>query len=992
MRRLFFVLILCLSWAVTTAVAEKNPRICPDLDAAEMNRWVDAVMERLSVEERIGQLFVAGVETDTGNYNRTKIKELIEKYHVGGLLFSKGVACNQARLTRDAQTFSHIPLLITMDGEWGLAMRLSDTPTFPRNMTLGAVRDDSLIYAYGREMGRACRRMGIHANFAPVLDVNSNPQNPVIGNRSFGEDADLVSRKAIAYACGLEDEGVMSVGKHFPGHGDTHEDSHKTLPMVARSRAQLDSCDLKPFRNYIAEGLSGLMVAHLRVPALDTIDCPTSLSASVVTDLLQKRMGFEGLIFTDALEMKGAVSETPALDALLAGNDVLLKPLDLPKEYNSIVAAYKAGELKASVIDEHCRKILRYKYMLGVTTNEPIRLDSLVEEINTPEARKLIHQLSAQAVTVLKNEEDLLPYTGLAQSTFGVVSIGRKQIDTFIDRLQEYAPVSYEGHFSPDSDDKVLKSIAKTLSGYNRPIIAIFSARDEEVVLAKKLLSKIPRATLVFFTTPYRAARYADLITQADAVVVAYESGNIMQECVAETLFGGNAACGQLPVSIDTLYRRGDGLLLPATRLGHATPEEVGVSSAGLQLIDSIAMEGIDSMAYPGCQILVARRGKIIYERVLGHFDYAKTHTVEPTDLYDLASITKAMGTLPAVMWLHDHEQIRLDAPLCFYLPEMRDYGLTAITLRQTLMHESGLPAGISLRQLLFDPDSCSAPLLKRGRDSDYRIRVDKEWYAHKDCRLKPSLVQDTRSRSYPIPIARNMYGERGLGDTIWHNILSVTKKDIRYKYSDLNFVILQKIVESVSGETLDHFIDSRILQPLGAYNTTYRPLQRFARSRIAPTEEDNLFRRQLVVGYPHDELACFMGGVSGNAGLFSNTRDMAKILQMIQNGGEYGGEEYFEPTTVHEFTTEKSSLSRRGLGFDKPNTEDPDKSPTCAEAPAAVYGHTGYTGTAFWVDPDNELIYIFLCNRVYPHRWNTRLMDMNIRTRIQSVIYQSLL
>ncbi len=978
---------------VSTIVAEKHPSLYNTVNRTAMNKWVETTMQQMSIEERIGQLFVAGIETDTGEYNRKKIKNIIEKCHVGGLLFAKGTSIKQLTLTREAQNISKIPLFITMDGEWGLAMRLTDTPTFPRNMTLGAIQDDSLIYEYGREMGRACRRMGIHVNFAPVLDVNSNPQNPVIGNRSFGEDADNVSRKAIAYARGLEAAGVMAVGKHFPGHGDTHEDSHQTLPSVQRNISMLQSCDLQPFSRYIDAGLSGLMVAHLHVPALDTISGkPTSLSRIIVSDMLQKNMGFDGLIFTDALEMKGAVSKTPALDALLAGNDVLLKPLDIQVQYNSLVSAYHEGKLPKKIIDKHCRKILEYKYILGAVTDTVPPLQSLYKELNTQHTHALIRQLSSRAITVVKNKEELLPYTALGNNTFGVISIGKHKATPFIARLQEYAPVSYIGNLSPDIDDKQRKNIIKSIGNHTRTIVAIYSALDDEVELALKNLKKIPNTTLVFFTTPYQASQYSELITHCDAAILAYEKGDVIQACCAETLFGGNKTDGRLPVSIGTLFPCGHGIDIKATRLGHALPEEVGINSDILTQVDSLAIEGIDSMAYPGCQILIARHGKIIYDRTFGHLDYTKTHAVGVNNLYDLASITKAMGTLPAIMWLNDHEQVRLNAPLCLYLPEMRDYGLQAITLRQTLMHESGLPSGISLRRLLFDPDSYPASLLKHGRDSEYRIQVDKEWYAHKDARLKSSFITHKKSLLYPTPIAHGLYGKEGLGDSIWHTILSVTRKDIRYKYSDLNFVILQKIVERVSGEPLDRFIEQRLLRPIGAYHTTYCPLQKFDKNDIAPTEEDNLFRRQLITGYPHDELACFMGGVSGNAGLFSNARDMAKILQMIQNGGTYGGEEYFEPTTISLFTTEKSTFSRRGLGFDKPNTDDPTKSPTCEEAPATVYGHTGYTGTAFWVDPDNDIIYIFLCNRVHPHRWNTKLMDMNIRTRIQSVIYRSLL
>lgn len=991
LKKIFLLILLCGTAWLATAQARQTPRLMREVDQRAMNQWVDSVMQRLSVPERIGQLFVVGVDNNLNERTKERLRTLIEQCHVGGLLFSKGTAPDQATLTNMAQSLARVPLLITMDGEWGLAMRLKDTPSYPRNMTLGAVADDSLIYAYGREMGRACRRMGIQVNFAPVLDVNSNPQNPVIGNRSFGENPDNVSRKARLYAQGLEDEGVMAVGKHFPGHGDTHEDSHLTLPSVLRDRAHLDTCELLPFTRYIRAGFSGLMVGHLLVPALDsTGNRPSSLSPRIVTSLLQEEMGFDGLIFTDALEMKGARSASIALDALLAGNDILLKPLRPEAEFEQLVQSYQNGTLPQEIIDHHCRKVLQYKYILGLHTRPTVETDSLTEELNSPESRLLIRRLSAQAITLLENRDEVLPFTHLNRQRFGVITVGAQNAAPFVNRLREYAPISYVSRLHAASSEEEIKGIIDVITHSTTTIVALFSRKEEDRQLAQKILKKATGKILVFFTSPYSLPEYETLIADADAVVMAYENTPVMQECAAEALFGGSAIDGKLPVTAGP-YPAGSGLYTPECRLGHAYPEEVGMDSHTLSRIDSIVQEGIDSMAFPGCQIIITRHKKIIYDRAFGYFDYEKSHAVESDDLYDLASITKAMGTLPAIMWLNDHEQVSLNAPLCFYLPEMRDYGLSAITLRQTLMHESGLPAGISLRRLLIDPDSYTPPLLKRGRDSEYPVQVDREWFARQESRLKPWLFNEEKNKSFSTLIADGLYASPSLTDSIWHKILSVSRSDRRYRYSDLNFVILQKLTEQVSGEPLDRFIDRRLLQPIGAYHTTFKPREKFPVSQIAPTENDQLFRKQLITGYPHDELACFLGGVSGNAGLFSNARDMAKILQMLQNNGTYGLEDYFEPTTVLKFTTEKSSLSRRGLGFDKPDPERPQNSPTCEEAPASVYGHTGYTGTAFWVDPDNDIIYIFLSNRVYPHRWNTRLFDMNIRTRIQSVIYQSL-
>ncbi len=989
MNRLSLLLAFLVALAPLQAA---TPTLQQEVDTLAMYHWVDSVFDSMSLEERIGQLFVVGVETNTTPQNRELLKKYVESYKVGGLLFMKGVAHDQATLTNMAQAAAKVPLLITHDGEWGLAMRLTDTPRFPYNIALGAVTNDSLLYAYGREVGRQCNRMGIQVNFAPVVDVNSNAANPVIGFRSFGESPQKVATKAIAYAKGLESKGVMAVAKHFPGHGDTSEDSHFTLPLVAHNRAELDSLELYPFRQYIAAGLSGLMAGHLHVPALDSLTgLPTSQSAVVLDTLLRQEMGFEGLLFTDALEMKGAAIQDDAIvNSLLAGNDILLKPSLPLTQITRIKEGVENGDIPMQVIEDRCLRILRYKYILGLSRSKQIVTEELEKDINTPEAEVLIRRLTAESITLLGDTAGVIPFKQLGRRSIAVVSIGTEDITTpFQQAMQKYAYMQCYS-LARNSTDQQVQLVKRNIANNNTVVVALHSSHPANVDLARRICAN-HNAIIVGFTTPYSLDKMGDAIDKATAIVVAYENTSLAQEYAAQALFGGIGCKGKLPVSINTRYREGMGVETEATRLGYSLPEEVGVSSDSLQRISQIVTDGIKKRAFPGCQILIARHGKIIYEQSFGHFDYAGTHPVTNTDIYDLASVTKAVGTLPMVMKLYDQNKLGLSRKLSTFVPELAGSDKTELTIEEALYHETGMAAGLMTTYLLCDTSVIKGSLYKYRRDANYRTQVGRNTYAHKDLKLRTDLFATERSESYPLAIAENIYGWHALPDTLLARIAVEPLKSKEYRYSCLNFVLLKQAAENVAAQPIDSYLAQHFFRPLGANRLQYTPLQRIPRTEIAPTENDALLRKQILIGYAHDELAAMCGGVGGNAGLFSNTNDLAKLLQMYLNEGEYGGERYLSEATTRLFTTAKSEHSRRGLGFDKPNMEDVKKSPTCEETPASVYGHTGYTGTCFWVDPTNDFIYIFLTNRIYPNRWNTELYKMNIRTDIQSLIYQSL-
>ncbi|MDD2799046.1 MAG: glycoside hydrolase family 3 N-terminal domain-containing protein [Bacteroidales bacterium] len=962
----------------------------------EMNAWVDSVFSTLSLDEQIGQLFMITVDASMSKNNQEKLYSFIQNQKVGGFLFAKSKIETQANLTNLIQSKSRVPLFIALDGEWGLSMRIESTPRFPKNIALGALRDTRLVYEYGREVARECKLMGIQINFAPVLDINNNPDNPVINIRSFGENRERVSAAAVAYSKGLESGHVLSVGKHFPGHGDTSIDSHLNLPIVDLTLSRLDSLELYPFKKYINEGLSGLMVGHLYLPAFDSDTIPASLSSSLVTDLLKNELGFEGLIFTDALVMK-AISrdgKSVSVKALQAGNDVLLNPLNPAAEVDSVRQAVARGEISEQSIAIKCCKVLTYKYICGLNHYDPIDTNGLVNRLNTRDSELLDRNLTANSLSLLKNKANIVPIKDLDKQSIAVVSLGEKN-SMFYSMTKLYAKTTLYTITETNTVDQV-KSIAAALTEYSTILVAVYSDKEgfpERLNQILSLLSSKNRVILSFFTSPFKTRPYAAEVNRADGVLMAYEATPDVQNYAAQLLFGGVEAKGKLSVSIDTLFANGVGLSTHKTRLAYELPESVGLDSRKLMLIDSLVKRAISEGAIPGCQVLVAKDGAVVYNKGFGYFDYANTHPVDVFDVYDIASMTKATATLPALMMLYDQDKFLLRDKLETFIPELKKTDKGDITVKEALFHQSGLPSFIPFNQLLIDPKSYEGDLISKKKSTKYALQIDENSFAQRNFKFLNEYVSDTAIAPYSIPVAENFYINPSFHAVMMKKIVDAKLgSKQKYVYSDLNFMLLRKMVEYLSHTTIDTFLTKNLYPKLGAYSTGYLPLARIDRLKIAPTENDHFFRKQMLIGYPHDELAALSGGVEGNAGLFANANDLAKLCQMYLNDGEYGEDRFVKKETMQIFTQMKSPDSRRGLGFDKPNPEKPNQGPTCDSAPLSTYGHTGFTGTCFWVDPDNHLIYIFLSNRVYPNRWNKKLSEMDTRTLIQEAIYQSLI
>lgn len=962
-----------------------KPNLMRRVDTKAMNHWVDSVYNSLNERQRVAQLFVAKlIPTRTPE----SIAEFVRKNQVGGLLFTEGSIEQYAKCTNAAQDVAKTPLLMTFDGEWGLSMRIKGTTRFPQNMGLGAMANPELAREYGREVGRQCRKLGIHVNFAPVADVNSNPDNPVIGYRSFGENPQHVARLVTAYSQGLEDMGIQSVAKHFPGHGDTNSDSHKTLPVVNRSRSQINSVELVPFKSYIDAGCSGIMTGHISVPKIDKSGTPASLSQKI-TSIARNDLGFEGLIYTDALGMQGAQLKkgNNCVQAILAGADVLLCPVDIPASISAVMDAVKSGKIKKSVIEERVKRVLAYKYALGLNKRpETINANGLASRLNTREAENTNRYLAAASMTVLRNNGDILPLSKLDKRSIALVRIGLDKADEFTARVKRYAPVTV---FTAANSTLTQQQIKK-IKGYNT-VIAVVANDKAASIASLKALDDCKNLIDVFLVNPYKMAKYDESLKHADAIVLAYDNTPALRDFAAQTLFGGIKASGRLPVNLKDLFPIGTGITTGKTRLGYVSPEMTGLRASLTDSIDSICNDAIARGAMPGAQVLVAHKGDIVVDRCYGKLSTGGEDVV-PSTMYDLASVSKAIGTLPGVMLAYDRKLIDIDKPASKYIAGLRDTDKKNITLRQLLYHESGMPASLNMFKLMVDTASYTGPLITGKADKNHSIKISNGVYGHNTGKLRRDITSRTCSKDFNIEAAQGIWVGKAAYDTVMNTIYNIgLRKNNDYNYSCLNFCLLMDAVQQVSGQPYDKWANDNIWKKLGTSTMCYRPILTHSKSQIAPTENDTYLRRQTVQGYVHDETAAFSGGLQGNAGLFSNADDIAKMCQMWLNGGVYGGDRIFSEKTVKLFTTDKSPTCRRGLGFDKPDKVNPDWSPTCDEASAETFGHLGFTGTVFWVDPKNDLIFVFLTNRVNPTRDTPVFNSLSLRPELFRQVYKSL-
>lgn len=946
--------------------------------------WVDSVYNSLNSRERIAQLIMVAAFSNRGAEHQEEIERLIRETGIGGIAFFQGGPVRQANLVNRYQSISRVPILMAIDAEWGLAMRLDSTPRFPFQMALGAIRDNELIYRMGAEIARQLNETGIQMNFAPVVDVNSNPGNPVINYRSFGENPYEVAAKGRAYMNGLQDMHVLATAKHFPGHGDTDADSHFALPRINRTREQLDSVELFPFRQLVADGLGSVMVAHLEVPALEPQPgVPTTLSRAVITGELREKLGFRGLVVTDALNMKGVTSSNPPgeieVKAIEAGNDLLIYVENVERAVNGIGEAMRTGRISEADIEKRCKAILAVKYRTGLNAWKPLRIDSLTDRINSPAAEVINRELVAATLTVVKNKDSLIPVKNLEKQKIASVMLGHTEETLFQHRLSGYAPVDrFQLHDGATSGE--VNALIKKLSSYSLAIIGIqnmdqraaknYGLSAAETGFIHKLSEKIP-VIAALFGNPYAISKLQDPGKLA-GLIVSYQESDLTMDLTAQLIFGGIGAKGRLPVSVQPFFKAGDGLDTEGgIRFSYTNPESAGMDSGYLRKrIDSVCQAGIAAGAFPGCEVFASRNGKVFFQSCYGNHTYESKQPVCPDDLFDMASVTKVSAPLPGIMHLAEVKRINLDAAFSRYWTGFRGTDKQDVSVRQVLAHCAGLPAWIPFWRDTKNPDGT----------------------------YKPNTLKQDSSRLFPVRVSEGLWRYKSYDQDIYRKIRDEPAlKERKYVYSDLSFLVWPKIIEKLSGEKYEDFLKNRFYKPLGASTLTYNPLRFYARDQIIPTERDTFFRMELLHGYVHDEGAAMLGGVSGNAGLFGTAQDLAKLFQMYLWKGSYGGRQFISPEIIGEFTRYQydSAGIRRGLGFDKPSLGNDtlgfEDSYPCPAAPPASFGHSGYTGTFVWADPESGLLFVFLSNRVYPTRDNNKLSDLYIRKSILQTLYEAI-
>lgn len=944
-----------------------------------ISRWVDSVFQTMSPEERLGQLFMVAAYPKNGVANRTAVTELIKKYHIGGLIMFQSGPVAQAKLTNYYQSVSKTPLMIAGDYEWGLSMRIDSTIDFPRQMMLGAVQDEKLIYDMGAEIARQCKRMGIHINFAPVIDVNNNPNNPVINSRSFGEQRENVTRKGMNYMLGLQDNHVLAVGKHFPGHGDTEVDSHKDLPVINYSRNRLDSVEIYPFRELINIGLGGVMVAHLSIPTLDSLkNTPSSLSKIIITGILKNELAFKGLIFTDALNMQGVAKYYQpgevALRSLLAGTDVLLMPGDIPTTFMMIKKAIADGLISQQEIDERCKKILSAKKWFGLDEYKPIELKNLIQDLNRPETDLLVHHLLEASICNVINKNNILPLRRPDTLKIATVSVGNGTINSFQKTIQYYTKTA-NFCIDKDADYRIFLELLNKLNGFDYIILSYhntnenpakqFGISQNSIEFYKKLVAKSKLITLVFGNA--YSLKYFESETNPEALVCAFNDWNLTREIAAQMVFGGIPFAGLLPVSVSPEIKAGTGEVSEKIRLKYSIPEDIKIRSERLRKVDTLIMNGIREGAMPGATVMCIKDGVVFFYKSYGKHTYTSTEKNQNLDIYDLASLTKISATMPTLMKLYEEKKFDLGKKMASYIPELLATNKKNITILDVLTHQARLTPWIPFYLATY-------------------INL-------KNHILNKELYSPVKTEEFSYQVADNLYITPKYRDTIYQRIYdSKLLRRTKYKYSDLGFFLFYKVIENITQQPLEVFTQQNFYGPLGAYTMGYRPLERFPKEEIIPTEDDETYRRQLIQGYVHDYGAAMMNGVGGHAGLFAAANDLAKLMQMYVQGGEYGGIRFLKPETIQLFTSDRKDKiqNRRGLGFDKMSKSG--KGPACNLVSDESYGHTGFTGTMVWVDPKYNCVYIFLSNRINPSIENSKLNDLNIRAKVQRVFYESFL
>ena len=969
MRMLFPLIVLLIS---NLCFGQINQRL-------SKKNWVDSVYESLSNDEKIGQLIVARLsildpQSKKVRFLITDVENFVAQYNIGGVCIFQGNIHTQAQYINRLKKLAKTPILFSIDGEWGVAMRLYDSVLpLPRQMMLGATSDESLIETYGAIVAKQCKRFGIQMNYAPVIDINNNPKNPVINDRSFGEDKEKVSRYGNAYIRGLQKSGVLACVKHFPGHGDVDVDSHLDLPVINKSLAALDTLELYPFKKAIEMGVGSAMIAHLSIPSIDSRSHrPTSLSKKNIDSLLRSKLGFEGLCITDGLEMKGVKKYFPdgeaEVEAIIAGNDLLCLPDSIPLVVNKITKAINRGDLSWADIEVHVKRVLNAKYDFVLPNTDTIQLDNLLYELNQ-EVIPMRKRIAEKAITLIRqSDRKYFPLTRNDSENIAYLGFGLNKENSFSRSLKTEVNADVFLLALNQKNKDSLQKLMDTLRTYQSLIIGIhqlnrapanqFGMSNEGLNFIRMLQDSTEHMTFLFGN-----AYAASYLQDARNLAICYEDDSVIQQTALQLLLGKLDYQGVLPVSINNKYPYGFGLKTYMSELTLERNAEIKMDRSVIAIMENEIKQAIDKKAMPGCSILVVQDGKILFDKTYGFETYSKSAPLKKGALYDLASVTKILSTTFAIMKLTEEGKINLSDRIGKYLPELKDNKKSTVSIQQLLMHEGGLTPYIPF----------------------YKSTMDEQG------NLSPAYYSSTYSETFPIPVAQNLYfSKKGL-EEFWGNYLeSAEGAKNTYLYSDLDFILLGKLIEQVSGEPLHVYLEKNYYRPMGLNRLCYLPLEKFEKNDIIPSCYDQQFRKQELRGWVHDQGAALMGGVAGHAGLFGDVYDAAALMQCLIQEGCWKGVEMLSPSTIKKFTAYQHEKSRRGLGFDKPELKKNDAEPYPGKyVGAGVFGHLGYTGTSVWADPEKKRIVVFLSNRVYEE--NNVFQKLRLRSFVLDRVYEAL-
>ena len=982
----------------------------PSFNASQ--KWADSLLKTLSFKQMVGQTLMIpawsrSLKTDTN------IIKAIKNQEVGGIIFFQGSPYAQAYLQNYYQQLSKLPLLISIDGEWGLSMRLNQVKKFPFQMTLAASKDPLFCYHVGYAIGLQCRRMGVFLNYAPDVDVNTNPENPIIGFRSLGDNPETISLLAKEISRGMEDAGVYSCAKHFPGHGNTKTDSHKELPIVDHNEESLEF-EIEPFIKMIDQNVKSIMIGHLCVPFLDsTANLPASLSRKIVNDLLINKLNYNGLIITDALNMKGITShykpEIAAVKALIAGNDILCFPENLEAILQKAVEYKDSGLLDSVQIARSVRKILIAKHQLKLNENRYVETENLQKDLdaiftdfeknvskNSTNLRKSPDEYARKSVLVLNNHT--LPLTQHTTSVINVLTYGADIPYEFLNQISNYHKFNW---IKFDGTNTQLDSVLnlRKINIKSSPLIVVNSSQPLWGERSRRMSTNLDlffkRDSLPLNTVLVQLGNLYAIknLPKKYTVVIGHENGDAFQRACADLIFGEFQATAILPAKISETWTTKDLSQLPEVNkyFPYTHPQELGFKYRDQIQTKNYLNSLIEKNVATAIQLLVLKNGQVINEFNVGY---------NPTDsmgkilqkpiggehIFDLASITKVASTTLAMMKLYDKIKYKLHVPIKKYWEDAEKYPWGILSIEDFLTHRSGLPAFLPLTEKIKKDNTLKI-------SNTYKIVID-------------TINSDTQF--FTLQLSDSCFIEKRFSDSVWKWTTTTQPNNVyTYKYSDLNMIILAKWIEHVTQMPLDSFVETHFYKPMGLTKLTYKPLEKGLRKFVLPSGIDTIWPRRTIRGIVHDPSAALLGGVSGNAGLFGNSRDLAKIMQMLIDEGEFQGKQYLSSSTIKLFTrTHYNKLypnNYRGLGFDKPNgypnhqKSAPGSSGHVSasnifdDAPESLFGHSGFTGTWAWADPDKDLVFIFLSNRTYPNDHNTTLIKEGIRGKLLKMYYDDL-